>query len=261
MSAFALANSHFDRGLSSYLEEVKKFPLLSKEEEFLLCKQLEEEKSVAAAHKLVTSHLRLVVSIAMKFRSYGLPLMDLISEGNIGLMKAVKKFTLKKGARLSTYAMWWVKASIQEYIIKSWSMLKIGSSVLQKKLFSNVNSLKKKITDSESSNEPSENYNVYSLNNVISGDSDDEFVDLLAEDVKTQEEVMENKQDKDMKLVKLRDAIARLRPRDRAILLERRMSENPVTLKELSETYNISSERVRQIEESAIKKIKNIAYL
>jgi RNA polymerase sigma-32 factor len=260
MANFTIANTLNNDICAKYMQQVKSFPMLSQEEELKFANDWIENKNLKSAHKLVTSHLRLVVKIAMNFRTYGLPIMDLISEGTIGLMKAVKKFQPKKGNRLSTYAMWWIKACIQEYIVKSWSMLKIGSSILQKKLFSNLNGSKEKILNYENRNFRStvsnSDYYVRSLNEPIGDGQNSEFIDIISDDAQNQEEILTETEEKNIKKNSLKIAIKKLNDREKDILNSRKLSEKPLTLDILSKRYNVSSERIRQIEEIAIKKIR-----
>jgi RNA polymerase sigma-32 factor len=249
-----------ESNVAVYMQQVKKFPILSQEEENKLIHLWIKDKNLQAAHKLVTSHLRLVIKMALQFRNYGLPLMDMISEGNIGLMKAVRKFKPEKGNRLSTYAIWWIKASIQEYIIKSWSMVKVSSGILQKKLFSNISKLKDKIkeeNDNEIDNIIKNSYQTVSLNERLDNDEGTEFIDTISDFSESHEESFANRQIKDNRVKILNQAINSLNDREQDIIKQRKLSETPVTLEVLSKKYNVSSERVRQIEESALKKIKN----
>lgn len=264
MTEFNLPSTSTELSISSYMQQVKKFPMLSQEEESNLVNSWIKNNDLKAAHKLVTSHLRLVVKMALKFRNYGLPLMDIISEGNIGLMKAVKKFKPEKGNRLSTYAMWWIKASIQDYIVKSWSMVKIGSGVLQKKLFSSVANFKRKYgsidTEVEKVDSILENsYQAVSLNEKLGKEEGTEFIDTISDCTQTQEENVADMQVKNFRVNILKNAISTLNDREQDIIKQRKLSENPVTLDILSKKYNVSSERIRQIEESALKKIKSFA--
>lgn len=250
-----------DDGFLKYIEQVNRFRILQPLEEQILLKEYLEGKSLAAAHKLVTSHLRLVVSIAMKFRNYGLPLMDLISEGNIGLMKAIKKFEPRKGTRLSTYAMWWIKAMIQEYILKSWSMLKISSNILQKKLFSNVARLKERIINDVSKNNykryvSNSNLQTVSLNNRLSDESPTELADMIADQEINQEDRVIATQERLLRRKSLKAALRSLNSREKEILLKRRLATKAQTLGELSKKFLVSSERIRQIEEAALKKLR-----
>jgi RNA polymerase sigma-32 factor len=266
-------------GLSLYLAQIKKFPMLDAEEEYMLAKSWRERGNLKAAHKLVTSHLRLVAKIAMGYRGYGLPVNELISEGNIGLMQAVKKFDPERGFRLTTYAMWWIKAAIQEYVLKSWSLVKMGTTTAQKKLFFNLKKLKNQIAPNqegdlrdEQVNEISKRLNVESyevvnmnrrlmgheksLNDPIKAGEKDEWQDWLVDDHLDQELVMSQKQEFDDKKELLYDAMTVLNEREKEILEARRLTENPKTLQELSQKYKISRERIRQIETKAFEKLQ-----
>jgi len=265
--------------LSRYLSEIRKFPILEAQEEFMLAKNWTERDDTEAAHKLVTSHLRLVAKIAMGYRGYGLPLGELISEGNVGLMQAVKRFDPDKGFRLSTYAMWWIKASIQEYILRTWSLVKIGTTAAQKKLFFNLRKLKgqlQAIDDGDLSPENvkkiSENLNVpeaevVSMNRRLSGpdnslnaplkvEGDGEWQDWLVDESANQEEILGEQEELDGRRKLLEQSLANLNERERHIFVERRLTEDPKTLEELSEVYNISRERVRQIEVRTFEKVQ-----
>jgi RNA polymerase sigma-32 factor len=266
-------------GLSIYLAQIKKFPMLDAEEEYMLAKSWKERGNLKAAHKLVTSHLRLVAKIAMGYRGYGLPVNELISEGNIGLMQAVKKFDPERGFRLATYAMWWIKAAIQEYVLKSWSLVKMGTTTAQKKLFFNLKKLKNQIAPNqegdlrdEQVNEISkrldvESYEVVnmnrrlmghekSLNDPIKAGETDEWQDWLIDDRLDQELIMSQKQEFDDKKELLNEAMTILNDREKEILKARRLAENPKTLEELSQKYKISRERIRQIETKAFEKLQ-----
>jgi len=266
-------------GLSLYLAQIKKFPMLDAEEEYMLAKSWKERGNLKAAHKLVTSHLRLVAKIAMGYRGYGLPVNELISEGNIGLMQAVKKFDHERGFRLATYAMWWIKAAIQEYVLKSWSLVKMGTTTAQKKLFFNLKKLKNQIAPNqegdlkdEQVNEISkrldvESYEVVnmnrrlmghekSLNDPIKAGETDEWQDWLVDDHLDQELVMSQKQEFDDQKELLSEAMTILNDREKEILKARRLTENPKTLEELSQKYKISRERIRQIETKAFEKLQ-----
>ena len=268
-------------GLSLYLAQIKKFPMLDAEEEYMLAKNWKENGNLKSAHKLVTSHLRLVAKIAMGYRGYGLPVNELISEGNIGLMQAVKKFDPDKGFRLATYAMWWIKASIQEYVLRSWSLVKMGTTTAQKKLFFNLKKLKNQIAPNqegdlkdEQVNEISKRLDVNSqevinmnrrmmgreksLNDPIKKGETDEWQDWLVDDSLDQELVVSQKQEFDDKKELLRDAMKILNEREKEIINERRLSENPRTLEELSKKYKISRERIRQIETRAFEKLQEV---
>tara|TARA_B100000579_G_scaffold130780_1_gene105538 strand:- start:695 stop:1591 length:897 start_codon:yes stop_codon:yes gene_type:complete len=266
-------------GLSIYLAQIKKFPMLDAEEEYMLAKNWRERGNLKAAHKLVTSHLRLVAKIAMGYRGYGLPVGELISEGNIGLMQAVKKFDPDKGFRLATYAMWWIKASIQEYVLRSWSLVKMGTTTAQKKLFFNLKKLKNQIAPNQEGDlreeqvkEISKRLNVNSdevvnmnrrmmgqeksLNDPIKSGESDEWQDWLVDDNLDQELQVSQKQEFDDKKDLLYDSIKILNGREKEILEARRLTENPKTLEELSKKYKISRERIRQIETKAFEKLQ-----
>jgi RNA polymerase sigma-32 factor len=266
-------------GLSVYLSQIKKFPMLDAEEEYMLAKNWKERGNLKAAHKLVTSHLRLVAKIAMGYRGYGLPVGELISEGNIGLMQAVKKFDPDKGFRLATYAMWWIKASIQEYVLKSWSLVKMGTTTAQKKLFFNLKKIKSQIAPNQEGDlrneqveEISKRLNVdshevvnmnrrmmgkeKSLNDPIKSGETDEWQDWLVDDHLDQELQISQKQEFDDKKDLLYDSIKILNNREKEILKARRLTENPKTLEELSKKYKISRERIRQIETKAFEKLQ-----
>jgi|TARA_B110000438_G_scaffold301643_1_gene357062 RNA polymerase sigma-32 factor len=266
-------------GLSIYLAQIKKFPMLDAEEEYMLAKNWRERGNLKAAHKLVTSHLRLVAKIAMGYRGYGLPVNELISEGNIGLMQAVKKFDPEKGFRLATYAMWWIKASIQEYVLRSWSLVKMGTTTAQKKLFFNLKKLKNQIAPGQDGDlrdgqvqEISKRLNVKSeevvnmnrrmmgheksLNDPIKSGETDEWQDWLPDESLDQELAMSQKQEFNEKKKLLGDAINILNDREKEIIEARRLSEDPKTLEELSKKYKISRERIRQIETKAFEKLQ-----
>ena len=266
-------------GLSLYLSQIKKFPMLDAEEEYMLAKNWRENGNLQSAHKLVTSHLRLVAKIAMGYRGYGLPVNELISEGNIGLMQAVKKFDPEKGFRLATYAMWWIKASIQEYVLRSWSLVKMGTTTAQKKLFFNLKKLKNQIAPGQDGdlkdnqvNEISKRLDVNaeevinmnrrmmgkekSLNDPIKDGENDEWQDWLVDESLDQELIVSQKQEYDDKKILLNDAMKILDEREKKIIEARRLSENPKTLEELSKKYKISRERIRQIETKAFEKLQ-----
>ena len=266
-------------GLSIYLAQIKKFPMLDAEEEYMLAKNWRESGNLKAAHKLVTSHLRLVAKIAMGYRGYGLPVNELISEGNIGLMQAVKKFDPDKGFRLATYAMWWIKASIQEYVLRSWSLVKMGTTTAQKKLFFNLKKLKNQIAPGqdgdlkdEQVSEISKRLDVEShevvnmnrrmmgqeksLNDPIKSGETDEWQDWLVDDSLDQELIVSQKQEYDDKKELLNSAMKILNSREKEIISARRLSEEPKTLEELSKKYKISRERIRQIETKAFEKLQ-----
>ncbi len=266
-------------GLSIYLAQIKKFPMLDAEEEYMLAKNWRENGNLKAAHKLVTSHLRLVAKIAMGYRGYGLPVNELISEGNLGLMQAVKKFDPDKGFRLATYAMWWIKAAIQEYVLRSWSLVKMGTTTAQKKLFFNLKKLKSQIAPGqdgdlkdEQVNEISKRLDVEShevinmnrrmmgqeksLNDPIKNGETDEWQDWLVDDSLDQELLVSQKQEYDDKKELLNSAMKILNDREKEIISERRLTEEPKTLEELSKKYKISRERIRQIETKAFEKLQ-----
>ena len=266
--------------LTRYLQQIRKFPMLEKEEEFMLAKRWREHDDVDAAHRLVTSHLRLVAKIAMGYRGYGLPVGELISEGNVGMMQAVKRFDPDRGFRLATYAMWWIRASIQEYVLHSWSLVKMGTTAAQKKLFFNLRKIKgqmKAIEDGDLSPERvqeiadrlavSENDVVQmnrrlaapdnSLNAPLRADGEGgEWQDWLVDESESQEEVLGETEEFQERMGLLRDAMKGLNEREQHIIRERRLSEEPTTLEELSQHYGISRERVRQIEVRAFEKLQ-----
>ena len=269
-------------GLRRYLQEIAKFPLLQPKEEVALSKRWLDHGDIEAAHRLVTSHLRLVAKIAFKFRGYGLPVGELIAEGNIGMMQAIKRFDPDKGFRLSTYAIWWIKAAIQEYILRSWSMVKIGSSAAQKRLFFNLRKIKQKIGAGGAISERGMNdqqigdiarildvshedvvhmdqrmsgHDVY-LNSTISADGEDEKIDFLVEPSENQETMLANHQELSGRQGLLHNALATLNERERDILERRRLRDDPETLEDLSKAYGISRERVRQIEVRAFEKLQ-----
>ena len=270
-----------DSGLSRYLNEIKQFPILSAEEEFMLAKSYTEHGESEAAHKLVTSHLRLVAKIAMQYRGYGLPVADLISEGNLGLMRAVKKFEPDRGFRLSTYAMWWIKASVTEYILRSWSLVKIGTTAGQKKLFFNLRRIKgqiqaiddgdlkpEQVTQIATQLDVSEDEvismnqrmagNDRSLNVPLSRDNEGggEWQDWLEDDSQDQEAKFAEHEEYDARKNLMVDAMQGLNPREQRILTARRLSEPPLTLEDLAAEFNISRERIRQIEVRAFEKLQ-----
>ncbi len=266
-------------GLSIYLSQIKKFPMLDAEEEYMLAKNWRENGNLQSAHKLVTSHLRLVAKIAMGYRGYGLPVNELISEGNLGLMQAVKKFDPDKGFRLATYAMWWIKAAIQEYVLRSWSLVKMGTTTAQKKLFFNLKKIKNQIAPGQEGdlrddqvNEISKRLDVdsnevinmnrrmmgqeKSLNDPIKSGESDEWQDWLVDESLDQELLVSQKQEYDDKKELLASAMTILNEREKEIIDARRLSENPKTLEELSKKYKISRERIRQIETKAFEKLQ-----
>ena len=266
-------------GLSIYLAQIKKFPMLDAEEEYMLAKNWRENGNLQSAHKLVTSHLRLVAKIAMGYRGYGLPVNELISEGNLGLMQAVKKFDPEKGFRLATYAMWWIKAAIQEYVLRSWSLVKMGTTTAQKKLFFNLKKIKNqkavgqegdlrddqvkeisKRLDVESHEVINMNRRMMgqekSLNDPIKSGETDEWQDWLVDDSLDQELIVSQKQEYDDKKELLNSAMKILNEREKEIITARRLSEKTKTLEDLSKKYNISRERIRQIETKAFEKLQ-----
>ena len=274
-------------GLSKFLKDIRKFPLLSAKEETQLANDWVNNRSIDSAHKLVSSHLRLVVKIAMGFRGYGLPLSELIAEGNVGMIQSLERFDPSKGFRLSTYAMWWIRASIQEYILHSWSMVKIGTTAAQKKLFFNLRSLKGKLKalddgdlQPELVTEISDRLNVpefdvvdmnrrlsghdHSLNSPLSADSDGEWIDWLIDDRDSHENSLIKNDELKKRKKMLELALQNLNERERQILIKRRLLDDPLTLEELSKSYGISRERVRQVEVRAFEKlqkvVKNIDY-
>ncbi len=265
--------------LTRYLQEIRKFPMLSPEEELSLSHAWRDHEDNAAAHKLVTSHLRLVAKIAMGYRGYGLPIGELISEGNVGMMQAVKRFDPDRGFRLATYAMWWIRAAIQEYILHSWSLVKMGTTAAQKKLFFNLRRLKGQMQAIEDGDLQAEqvteiarvlgvpeqdvvNMNRrlaapdHSLNAPVRMDSEGEWQDWLVDESDTQENVLAEHEELSGRKALLANALKTLNERERHILIERRLKDNPTTLEDLSQQYNISRERVRQIEVRAFEKLQ-----
>ena len=280
MSNITLPSVSAQGSLTKYLQEIRKFPMLKLEEEYTLAKSWQDKKDINAAHKLVTSHLRLVAKIALKYRGYGLPIPDLISEGNIGLMKAVKRFDPDKGFRLATYAMLWIKAAIQEYILHSWSLVKIGTTAAQKKLFFNLRKIKnelrlindgslkpeeiKKISDKldvEEKEVVDMNNRMagpdHSLNAPLNKDSSSEWQDWLVDAGTSQEELLEESQEYKFRKAMLINALSVLNDREKSIFQARRLYETQETLDELSKRFKISRERVRQIEVKAFEKVQN----
>lgn len=268
-----------DAGLSGYLDEIKKFPMLHPDEEYMLAKRFYEHEDTEAAHKLVTSHLRLVAKIAMGYRYYGLPVSDLISEGNVGLMRAVKKFEPDRGFRLATYAMWWIKAAINEYVLNSWSLVKVGTVAAQKKLFFNLRKLKSKLGLYEDGDLPPEAAETIakrldvttdevqsmnrrlskgdaSLNQPVGEESDAQRQDLLVDDRPDQETVLGDREERTIGMKLLRDAMKVLTPRERTVIEQRRLSDDPRTLEDIGADFGISRERVRQIENKAFDKLQ-----
>jgi RNA polymerase sigma-32 factor len=265
-------------GLSRYLDEIRKFPMLEPHEEYMLAKRWREHGDREAAHKLVTSHLRLVAKIAMGYRGYGLPISEVVSEGNVGLMQAVKRFEPEKGFRLATYAMWWIKAAIQEYILRSWSLVKMGTTANQKKLFFNLRKAKGRISAlDEGDLRPDQvkhiatqlgvtEQDVVDMNRRLGGDAslnaplreegEGEWQDWLVDDSASQENVLAAEEEGQNRLQALRSALSVLNPRERRIFEARRLSDEPITLEDLSTEFGVSRERVRQIEVRAFEKIQ-----
>ncbi|WP_262299215.1 RNA polymerase sigma factor RpoH [Microvirga sesbaniae] len=267
-------------GLSRYLDEIRRFPMLEPHEEYMLAKRWREHGDREAAHKLVTSHLRLVAKIAMGYRGYGLPIGEVVSEGNVGLMQAVKRFEPDKGFRLATYAMWWIKAAIQEYILRSWSLVKMGTTANQKKLFFNLRKAKGRISAFEEGDLRPENVkqiatqlgvteqDVVDMNRRLGGDASlnaplrdegeggGEWQDWLVDTSQSQEQVLVEEEEGQNRLTALRSALSVLNPRERRIFEARRLSDDPITLEELSTEFGVSRERVRQIEVRAFEKIQ-----
>ncbi len=268
-----------DGGLRRYMQEIQKFPMLSADDEYMLAKRWSEYGDYEAAHKLVTSHLRLVAKIAYGYRGYGLPVAELIAEGNIGLMQAVKKFEPEKGFRLSTYAMWWIRASIQEFVLRSWSLVKMGTSATQKKLFFNLKKMRKRLKtiDDGKTLTPDEIRTIASeldvneqdvidmdsrmlandknLNARVGQDGETEWMDMLADPAESHEDILADDQEMRLKKKLLGQALASLNPREQEIIVARRMNEEELTLEELSKQFGISRERVRQIESRALEKM------
>ncbi len=280
MAANAIAVMSPEGGLSRYLSEIRKFPMLPKDEEFMLAKRWQEHEDSQAAHKMVTSHLRLVAKIAMGYRGYGLPIGEVISEGNVGLMQAVKKFDPDRGFRLATYAMWWIRASIQEYILRSWSLVKMGTTAAQKKLFFNLRKAKSQIEAlQEGDLRPDQvsliatklgvlDAEVISMNRRLAGgdaslnapmraDGESEWQDWLVDDkTPSQETVVADAQELDVRMSLMQAAMVELTDRERHILTERRLKDEPTTLEDLAGHYGVSRERVRQIEVRAFEKLQ-----
>jgi RNA polymerase sigma-32 factor len=279
MSSRGLPSLQSEGGLSRYLSEIRKFPLLAPEEEYMLAKRWKEHEDPEAARKLVTSHLRLVAKIAMGYRGYGLPVSEIVAEGNVGLMQAVKRFEPDKGFRLATYAMWWIRASIQEYILRSWSLVKMGTTAAQKKLFFNLRKAKTKIEAIEEGDMTPEHVatiadqlgvperEVIDMNRRLSGpdsslnaplksDSESEWQDWLADDTIDQETRMAEREELGERHELLTGALGELTEREREIIQARRLQDDPATLEELSQKYGVSRERVRQIEVRAFEKLQ-----
>ncbi|MEP0941376.1 MAG: RNA polymerase sigma factor RpoH [Rhizobiaceae bacterium] len=267
-------------GLQRYMDEIRKFPMLEPQQEYMLAKRFAEHDDTQAAHKLVTSHLRLVAKIAMGYRGYGLPIGEVMSEGNVGLMQAVKKFDPEKGFRLATYAMWWIKASIQEYVLRSWSLVKMGTTANQKRLFFNLRKLKGKLKALEDGELKQENVTkiadtlgvseeeVRSMNQRLSGDASlnapikaaegesGQWQDWLVDDSESQESSLIKQDELEVRREMLADALEVLNEREQRIFVARRLSEDPLTLEQLSGEFDISRERVRQIEVRAFEKVQ-----
>ncbi|MCY4549286.1 MAG: RNA polymerase sigma factor RpoH [Defluviicoccus sp.] len=268
-----------ESNLSRYLRDIRKFPILEPDEEFMLAKRWREDGDAESAHRLVTSHLRLVAKIASGYRGYGLPMGELISEGNVGMMQAVKRFDPDRGFRLATYAMWWIRAAIQEYILHSWSLVKIGTTAAQKKLFFNLRRIKGEIKAIEEGDLHPENVSEIatrlnvsedevvqmnrrmaapdnSLNAPLRADGEGEWMDWLVDDSDTQETLLAEAEELERRRAMLRGAMDHLNPREKRILTMRRLAETPLTLEELSQEFGVSRERVRQIEVRAFEKIQ-----
>ncbi|HEY8579796.1 MAG TPA: RNA polymerase sigma factor RpoH [Beijerinckiaceae bacterium] len=267
-----------ENGLSRYLAEIRRFPMLQPEEEYMLAKRWREHGDRQAAQKLITSHLRLVAKISMGYRGYGLPIGEVISEGNVGLMQAVKRFEPEKGFRLATYAMWWIRASIQEYILRSWSLVKMGTTANQKKLFFNLRKAKSQISALEEGDlRPDQveiiatrlgvsEKEVVEMNRRLSGDAslnapirqegEGEWQDWLVDDSSSQESLLVEQEESGNRLTALRQALGVLNERERRIFEARRLAEDPITLEQLSTEFGISRERVRQIEVRAFEKVQ-----
>ena len=267
-----------ESGLSRYLSEIKRFPMLEPQEEYMLAKRWREHGDRVAAHKLVTSHLRLVAKIAMGYRGYGLPIGEVISEGNVGLMQAVRRFEPDKGFKLATYAMWWIRASIQEYILRSWSLVKMGTTASQKKLFFNLRKAKSRISALDEGDLRADQVAIIakrlgvaqqdvvemnrrlggdaSLNAPLREDGEGEWQDWLVDESANQEAVLADREESDARLDALKKALRVLNPRERRIFEARRLAEDPITLAELSAEFGVSRERVRQIDVSSFEKVR-----
>src|SRR5690349_15694505 len=279
MAANVLAVMSPEGGLSRYLSEIRKFPMLPKDTEFMLAKRWQEHGDSEAAHQMVTSHLRLVARIAMGYRGYGLPIGEVISEGNVGLMQAVKRFDPDKGFRLATYAMWWIRAAIQEYILRSWSLVKMGTTAAQKKLFFNLRKIKGQLKAlDEGDLRPDQvkriatqlgvtEEDVVSMNRRLAGDSSlnapvrndaesGEWQDWLVDDTMDQETALAESEERDIRREMLSNALKGLNPRERRVFEARRLAEDPLTLEELSAEFGVSRERIRQIEVRAFEKVQ-----
>ena len=279
MATLSVPSISSEGNLTRYLQEIRKFPMLEPEKEYMLAKRWKEHADPDAAHRLVTSHLRLVAKIAMGYRGYGLPLSELISEGNVGMMQAVKRFDPDRGFRLATYAMWWIRAAIQEYILHSWSLVKMGTTAAQKKLFFNLRKLKGQLQAMEEGDLSPENLKKiateldvpeadvismnrrlaspdHSLNAPLRSDSEGEWQDWLVDESESQETRLGERQELGLRRDLLEKAMTHLNDRERHILTERRLRDNPTTLEDLSQQYGISRERVRQIEVRAFEKLQ-----
>ncbi|MCC5978642.1 MAG: RNA polymerase sigma factor RpoH [Salinarimonas sp.] len=278
MSAASLPILATEGGLSRYLDEIRKFPMLEPDEEYMLAKRWREHGDRDAAHRLVTSHLRLVAKIAMGYRGYGLPISEVVSEGNVGLMQAVKRFEPDRGFRLATYAMWWIKASIQEYILRSWSLVKMGTTANQKKLFFNLRKAKSQISAlDEGDLRPDQvkeiatrlgvtEQDVIDMNRRMGGDAslnsplreegEGEWQDWLVDGAASQETILANQEEGQNRTRALREALGVLNARERRIFEARRLAEDPITLEDLSGEFGVSRERVRQIEVRAFEKVQ-----
>ena len=267
-----------EAGLQRYLQDIRQFPMLQPEEEFMLAKRWKEHGDAKAAQKMITSHLRLVAKMAMGYRGYGLPIGEVISEGNVGLMQAVKKFEPDKGFRLATYAMWWIKASIQEFVLRSWSLVKMGTTANQKKLFFNLRKVKSQIEALEEGDlRPDQvkliatklgvtEADVISMNRRLGGDtslnahlrddSEGEWQDWLVDDSENQEEILVQSEESSMRSGLLKDAMGKLTDRERRVFEARRLQDDPATLEDLSQEFGVSRERIRQIEVRAFDKVQ-----
>ena len=278
MSKTSLPSLSGDTGLNRYMQQIRLFPMLQPDEEYMLAKRWRDDGDREAAHRLITSHLRLVAKMAMGYRGYGLPVSEVISEGNVGLMQAVKKFEPERGFRLATYAMWWIKASIQEYILRSWSLVKMGTTASQKKLFFNLRKAKSQIQALEEGDMrpdqvaqiatklgvPAED--VVSMNRRLSGDtslnaqmradSDGEWQDWLVDDTDDQETVLVESQERGLRHGLLVEALDKLTERERQVFEARRLKDDPATLEQLSQQFGVSRERIRQIEVRAFEKVQ-----
>ena len=276
ISVPAIANG--EAGLTRYMQEIRQFPMLAPEEEYMLGKRWKEHGDTAAAHRLITSHLRLVAKIAMGYRGYGLPIGEVISEGNIGLMQAVKKFEPDKGFKLATYAMWWIKASIQEFVLRSWSLVKIGTTASQKKLFFNLRKIKGQIKAVEEGDLKPEHVKFIakklgvdekdvismnrrlggdtSLNSPLKSDAESEWQDFLVDETDNQETVLVQNEESKMRNSYLKEALGKLTERERRVIEARKLQDEPLTLDDLSREFDVSRERIRQIEVRAFEKLQ-----